>query len=231
MRKFWKHTNAKWLIILLLLSGVYVSCTILCKTSILPKHATAVLNEIVLASFSAAVLLLIFEIILFRRDQKELGCLEGRYIRKYITEINEDGKRSKNIDPAIRRDEENRSNIKFLDDYKYHELKFYACDTTDWLITLNYSFAGNYTGIAEYYLHGVKSPHDFPKPKTNVEINLSLSSADKITGTGSYKYQTSQDYGIYRFQVVDKAHKKILVYYENILPSGLAEGYEIWEKK
>jgi hypothetical protein len=60
---------------------------------------------------------------------------------------------------------------------------------------------------------------------------LSLNSADKITGTGSYKYQAGQDYGIYRFQVVDKARKRILVYYENILPSGLAEGYEIWEKK
>lgn len=230
MKKFWKNTNAKWLIILLFLSGIYVLCTVYCNKSILAKHATEIVNEFVNATFSSIILLLILEIIVFRRD-KELGYLDGQYVRKYITQINEDGQRSKNIDLSKRSDEEYRSNIKFLEDYKYHELTFYACDTTEWVITLNYDFAGNYTGIAEYYLHDTKSPYDFPKPKTNVEINFSLNSADKITGTGSYQYQTAQDYGIYKFQVIDKTKKRILVYYKNVLPSGLAEGYEIWEKK
>jgi len=232
MKQFCQHTNSKWLIILLLLSGVYIISSIVCDSSIPPKHATAVLNEIIIATFSAVVLLLILEIIFFYRDKNELGYLKGKYIRKYITEINEGGIRSRDIDIEFRNKSENESNIKFLLDYKYHELTYYACDKTEWVIILNYEFGGNYIGTAEYYNHtaGI-SPFDFSKPKVLVDINLSLNSADRITGTGSYKYHIGVDYGVYKFQVVDRKKKKILIYYENILPSGLAEGYEIWEKK
>jgi len=233
MKKIWRHTNFKWLVMILLISLAYILCSILCESSILPRQATTIFNEIVIAIFSAAVLLLLLEIIFFYRDKNEFGYLKGKYTRKYITEINEGGIRGKNIDIEGRKAEEARSNIKYLTDYKYHDLTYYACDKTEWVIVLNYVFVGNYTGTAEYYKHGSVSAFSFPKPKTTVDINLSLNSADKITGTGSYKYreEDGEDYGVYKFQVVDKKQNKILVYYENILPSGLAEGYEMWVRK
>jgi len=62
------------------------------------------------------------------------------------------------------------------------------------------------------------------------EIVFNLNTIDRITGTGSYKYKNKEDYGIYEFQVIGE-DKDILMYYKNVFPSGLAEGYEIWKKK
>lgn len=195
-------------------------------------QSSDVFKEILIGIVSAILLLLLIEIRNSKKDKNELGYLNGKFIRKYITEINEGGVRSRDIDIEFRNKSENESNIKFLLDYKYHELTYYACDKTEWAIILNYEFGGNYIGTAEYYnpTAGI-SPFDSSKPKMSVDINLSLNSADRITGTGSYKYRIGEDYGVYKFQVVDSKKKKILIYYENILPSGLAEGYEIWEKK
>ncbi len=228
MKKLLLHTTSKWLVIILLITGAYIVCSIVCDSSILPQHATKTINEIVISAFSALVLLLILEIIIFNRDKKQLGYLKGKYTRKYITQINEGGVRSNNIEIEKRIKDETTSNIKYLQDYKYHELTFYACDKTEWFIILNYEFGGNYTGTAEYYNHNAGMyAFDFPKPKTTIEINFSLNSTDKITGTGSYQYPDREDYGVYKFQVVDKMKNRILVYYENILPSGLAEGWKI----
>ena len=51
-----------------------------------------------------------------------------------------------------------------------------------------------------------------------------------MTGVGSYKYINTDDFGKYEFQIDDQNSNRIIVYYKNTIPSGLSEGYEIWEK-
>jgi hypothetical protein len=232
MNKLWKHTNFKWLSIISLISFGYIICSILSNSSILPKHATDTFNEIIIAIFSAAVLLLFFEIVQYCRDKDKFGYLSGIYVRKSIAQINEGGLRTDAIDIGVRQAMEASGNIKFIEGSKYHDLKFYDCSNTEYSILLNYEFGGNYYGYVEYYAHAVSgtNAHSLPKPKTKAEIALNLNTVDRITGTGSYKYEGKEDYGIYEFQVVGD-NKDILVYYKNIFPSGLAEGYEIWVKK
>jgi hypothetical protein len=225
-----RYTSLKWLILIMIPSLLYIICSLTFNYSLLSKPTTTVVNDINISIFSSAVLLVIFEALLYRKDKRELGYLNGRYVRKYITQNNDEGLRGSDIDPNKKNNHEQTANVKYLPHYKYHNLAFYSCDNTDWSIILNYEFGGNYQGTAEYYKHGTgTSPFDTNKPKTIANINLTLNSADKITGSGSYRYEENEDYGTYNFQVIDREKKRLLVYYENILPSGLAEGYEIWE--
>ncbi|NCT74342.1 MAG: hypothetical protein GXC78_07435 [Chitinophagaceae bacterium] len=226
--KFVSRSNVLVLLIIMLLSIIYLTIAAFSSFSITGKFLTNVINDFAISTISASVLLLIFEIITFIKDRQNLGFLEGKFKRTYITQINNQSKSGKEISDRVKVEKD--SNIKFLDDYKYHELTFYECDKTTWLIELNYKYGGVYSGTAEYYLHGKQSAYDFPKPKTDVEINITLNNADLISGIGSYKYKMADDYGTYKIQVIDKTRNRILVYYQNIIPSGLAEGYEIWER-
>ena len=51
-----------------------------------------------------------------------------------------------------------------------------------------------------------------------------------MTGSGSYKYSNLDDFGKYEIHVDDEDNNRIIVNYKNTLPSGLAQGYEIWER-
>lgn len=88
---------------------------------------------------------------------------------------------------------------------KYHELNFYDSSNTEYLISVNYEFGGNYKGYAEYYAHNIPgiTAYSQPKPKTKGKIALNLNATDRITGAGSYKYEGKEDYGIYEFQVIN----------------------------
>lgn len=204
----------------------------MCDSSILSRDATIRFNSFIDNLASAVVLLLLFEIILYRRDKIKFGYLNGIYIRKSIAQINEGGVRTDAIDITERQVMEASGNVVLIEGSKYHELKFYDCSNTDYIILLNYEFGGNYNGTAEYYNHNIPGTDAYtqPKPKTMAEIVFNLNTIDRITGTGSYKYKNKEDYGIYEFQVIGE-DKDILMYYKNVFPSGLAEGYEIWKKK
>jgi hypothetical protein len=230
--KWLKYTNIKWLIITSLATGIYILCSLLFKHSIWPPKGTTKFNGFIEATFSAAILLLLSEIIQYRNDKRKLGYLAGTYIRKSIVQVNEGGVRSSSIDPAERERKERKENIKFQEDYKYHALAYYACAKEEYRIELKYEFAGNYSGVTEYYDHKAgKTPFEFPKPKTKVGFTLNLNVTDRITGAGSYKYYGENDFGAYEFHVIGERKDSLLVYYKNIFPNGLAEGYEIWERK
>lgn len=48
---------------------------------------------------------------------------------------------------------------------------------------------------------------------------------------GTYQYLNRRDLGSFEVLVDETNPKRIYLYYKNMIPSGLAEGYEIWEKQ
>ena len=90
-------------------------------------------------------------------------------------------------------------------------------------ITLTYQGEGEYNGTATY------------KDGT-VEITINLEKANPKIGKGIYQYYDKTDLGTYKIQVDRNDINKIYVSYLNVISSnsalsGLAHGYEIWEKK
>lgn len=73
--KWHRNTNITWLILLLIATASYVFCSIFCSYSLCSQNVTRVINDIIISTFSSVVLLLLFEIILFRRDNQRLGYL------------------------------------------------------------------------------------------------------------------------------------------------------------
>lgn len=90
-------------------------------------------------------------------------------------------------------------------------------------ISLTYMGDGEYVGIA-FYEQG------------KVAITICLDKTNPNTGTGTYQYLEKKpgfempDLGTYVIQVDNKSTDEVFVYYSNIVPNGLARGYEIWKK-
>lgn len=87
-------------------------------------------------------------------------------------------------------------------------------------INLKYNGDGEYIGTA-FYEGG------------EVEFTINLNKLNPQTGTGIYQYKnkTEPDLGIYDIQIDKNGSNRIYVKYSNVIPSGNAKGYEIWEKK
>lgn len=226
------HNNFLWLSLLLILSGIYLICSVTCKYSLMSQDYTELINLIIQGIFSSIILLLFIEYIQYRRDKILLGFLAGTFYRKSISQINENGQRSESFDDKTRTEKQQKENIEYIQDSKYHNLKYYSCENEKYIISLEYHGNGNYTGIAEYldYKNPENTPYSEKKHKTLVDIIMSLNTPDNVSGKGSYKYQKMVDYGIYDFQIIGKNKDEILIYYKNTIPSGLAEGYQIWKK-
>src|SRR5690606_37853728 len=63
-----------------------------------------------------------------------------------------------------------------------------------------------------------------------VKFDICLNQQNRYIGTGIYQYLDKDDVGKYELQVNMTDKTKVYIYYENILPNGLARGYEIWQK-
>lgn len=201
------------------------------------------MENVLIGIFSSAILLLFVEIIQFINDRVKYGFLAGTFIRKLITQMNDQGLRSSevpqnivepNLKEIARKESEIKQGVKFFNpDSRYCELVYYRCDEMKYEIHLHYKFHGIYTGTVEYFDHD-KSPQGnwkervILKTKANVTLNLNL--ANKQVGSGSYKYQSKNDYGKLDFQVNNETNNEIVVSYKNTIPTGMAEGYEIWER-
>jgi len=87
---------------------------------------------------------------------------------------------------------------------------------------LEYQYHGIYKGYVEYYDHnnGDWKSNSFVKVKARITINLNP--ANKMTGSGSYKYSNLDDFGKYEIHVDDEDNNRIIVNYKNTLLSGLA---------
>ena len=99
-----------------------------------------------------------------------------------------------------------------------------------YFIKLKYLFHGIYSGTVEYYDHKKNNSKESHIEKNTAKFTFNLNLGNKMIGTGSYKYIQTDDYGKYEFQVDEDDNNRIVVSYENTIPSGLANGYEIWEK-
>ena len=196
-------------------------------------------EEILIGILSSATLLLIIEFMNFYSDRKRYSFLEGKYKRVSISEVNTNRLRGSEIPIGIenveertkaREKEESEKNIKYKIDSCYHELDYYGFETIDYFIELKYKFNGIYTGYAEYYDDYKSCQRKNKIIKIVVKITLNLNQANIMTGLGSYKYSGFDDLGKYDFQVDDENQNRIIVNYQNRIPSGLAGGYEIWER-
>ena len=88
---------------------------------------------------------------------------------------------------------------------------------------MTYQGEGEYNGTATY-------------KDGKVEITINLEKANPKIGKGIYQYNDKTDLGTYEIQVDRNDINKIYVSYSNVISSnsafsGLARGYEIWEKK
>jgi hypothetical protein len=161
-------------------------------------------------------------------DRKKYGFLKTKYFKQLITQVNEGRERSNNI--QNRESQERQNGIKFVNDSIYHELVYYSYDIIKYLTELKYHYHGIYTGTVEYLDHEKSDWRNGVIIKIKALVTLNLNLANKMTGSGSYKYLDRNDFGKFEFQIDEQNLGRIIISYINTIPSGLAEGYEIWIK-
>lgn len=197
-------------------------------------YAMAIFNDIIIGIFTTSLLLLGIEWMHYTRDKRRLGYLEGTYRKILITGVNDERKRTEDILLETREKTSKGSNIKYINGSIYHELCYYEIDKNEYLTTLFYEYNGKYTGTVEYIDHDFKYDKDKGhaqmdiKPKCKAAFSLIFNPPN--TGSGNYKYEGKYDFGTYNFQIDPENENKVLVFHQNTIPSGLAEGYEIWER-
>lgn len=184
------------------------------------------LENILLGIISSAILLVLTEIINLIVDRTKYGFLKRDYLKQTITQVNEGRERSNNIQDKNRLETEN--GVRYINDSIYHELSYYSFDKIQYLTKLKYHYHGIYIGTVEYLDHINSDWRNGKVVKTKALITLNLNLANKMTGTGSYKYLNRDDFGKFEFQVDEQNTNRIIVNYINTIPSGLAEGYEVW---
>jgi hypothetical protein len=219
------YINFLWLgIVILVLSGLLFFSCFCNQYYFLFKPRT---ENILLGILSSALLLLFVEILNWIIDRKKYGYLHGKYKKTLITQVNPNGQRSSEIPEAEKKESDRK--IKFIKDSIYHRLDYYEFNTIEYRTYLEYQYHGIYIGYVEYYDHknGNWKNNSFAKIKAKITISLNL--ANRMTGFGSYKYSNIDDFGKYEIHVDDDNSNRIIVHYKNTIPSGLSEGYEVWE--
>ena len=86
----------------------------------------------------------------------------------------------------------------------------------------------NYKGLREYEIPEVHYEEG------TVKATIFLDKTNKYQGLGNYQYtKTTQavDIGTYTLHVNELDQKRLYVFHQNILPSGLSVGYEVWVKQ
>lgn len=175
-------------------------------------------RNIIIGILSSAILLALIEFILLIRDSTKYAFLSGKYKRLEIYQLNENRIRWTK-DESI---EKNGKRFEYKTDSCYHRLAFYDDLTDIKKIELKYLFNGKYSGTVDY-------------DEGTTKISITLDNTNEMQGKGTYQYTKSTDnklpnLGTYEIQVDELDKSKIYVYYKNTIPSGLAEGYEIWKK-
>lgn len=157
-------------------------------------------KNICLGIFGSAVFALILGLIDIASENSRLSFLKGDYTRCKITN---------------RKDERDP-------DGAYEDLTpRYNAANIDSKISIVHNGEGEYSGTAIY-------------EQGKVRFTINLDRINPSVGSGTYQYVDKKpglpDIGTLAIQV-DSSNRNILyVFYSNVIPSGLASGYEIWEK-
>lgn len=204
--------NIIWLLVIIFVA-TFLPCFGRCYFEI-----NSTFENILTGIISSSILLLIIEFINFITDKKKYGFISGKYRKVFIAERNPNGQRSSDLPDEFWTKNKKRIN----DDSCYHELSFYSLPMKKYTTKLKYHHNGIYTGTVKYFGN--------TETKATAYVTLNLNLANRMTGMGSYKYACKDDFGKYEFQVDEENARRIIVYYKNTIPSGLAEGYEIWER-
>ena len=200
--------NSLWLGIIVMLCSVILIGECQCC-----HNYNETFRNVIIGVLSSALLLLLVEVILFIRDFLKFSFLAGKYKRLEIYQINENRIRWTK-DESI---EINGKQFEYKKDSCYHRLAFYDELSNRKKIKLEYLFNGKYSGTVEY-------------DEGTTKISITLDSTNEMQGKGTYQYTNRRDLGTYEVQIDKINTKRIYLYYKNTIPSGLAEGYEIWEK-
>lgn len=179
-------------------------------------------DHIVTGLFYSAVILLINEIAQYFRDRRTLGVLRGEYERVEKYEKIEKGLRAEDL-TSERKVELRKSGREAVNGTSYTKFRYGIGPA--WTIKLNYHHSGLYTGTVKY-------PKYWGNKEESTDVKITLKLNDGInTGSGTYSYMEKHDYGTYSFQIREQDYNKIIVKYQNVVPSGIVEGYEVWQKK
>jgi hypothetical protein len=225
------YINITWLgIIVIITSILLLFFSSECNDCICVAHISSKTENILIGIFASSLLLLFNEIVQLISDKKNYDYLKGEYKRTIIADVIEKSDIVKNEKRAEELNEEQikefeKRGLRPIPGSHYLEILPYREIGKDWRITLKYLHNGIYDGTADYH----KYWENFGE-KTTVKFTLTLNKSNLTTGSGNYKYMERDDYGIYSFQMNATNKNEILVTYKNTIPSGLAEGYEKWER-
>jgi len=185
---------------------IFVSLTVVCiallATLLLAGTLASAWDNLLVGTVSSSLVVAILEIVDIIRDRSQYRFLVGKYQRTRIC-----NKLDKNLGDGIYDDITQR----------YNEKKV-KLD-----LELSYFGDGKYKGTAGYE-EGVAA------------VTFILDPVNPHTGIGSYQYLSKYgtypmpDHGTYRIQVDSQDRSRIYVYFQNSIPTGVAAGYEIWEK-
>ena len=163
------------------------------------------IKDLCISASASAIIVVFIEVLQMIIENKKMAFLKGSYKRVKITNA---------------MDERDESGI-------YEDLtERYNNKSVASKIVINHCGGGRYTGNASY-------------EEGNVKFDLSLDKENPSIGAGVYQYidkmdkegKRVDDIGTYTLQIDVTNKSRIFIYYQNILPNGLAKGYEIWERQ
>ena len=160
-------------------------------------------ENILIGLLTSACVVLFFETITYLKAVNRYSYFKGNFIRIDIYNKLDQRKDDKIYDSIMSR---------------YNE------KNVDHLIKIKHSGDGRFIGTA-YYEEG------------KVSFEIFLDSINPSAGEGTYQYLHKQqgnlmpDFGKLKLFRDKTDISRIYIYYNNIASNGLAEGYEIWEKK
>lgn len=184
----------------LLLKVSFIFLFVLLCFQVEKLDAMSILNSLIIGIISALILALLLEDREKRKDKKIYGYLEGKYKRL--------ARYHKNEDVSVK----SRWKLKNDWDKDIAEIELV------------------YKGNREYEI-----PQIHYDEQWHAKASLVLDPSNRRVGTGVYHYDRksdslSADFGTYQLFVDALNQNKIYLFHQNYVPSGLSEGYEVFER-
>lgn len=166
--------------------------------------ATNLLDNVFIGIITSSFVVLMIEGVTCIHNRKKYRYLQGNYERTKI----EDGQTQRTSEDRVYED--------MTETYKKEKVEPE--------IRLNYDGGSQYSGEINYQ-------------EGKAKFVFNLDPINPLVGVGCYQYIEKKegfkmpDMGSYKIQVDSISKGKLFVFHENLLPSGVEYGYEIWEKR